>query len=88
MVGWLVGCILRPIDSETAPHSLSLAKDVKLGFLHRSHRESNPARPVAVHTTAAQRQLHFCVHEKNHVMKVICEFPIALDTITEIGVCQ
>ena len=31
-VGWLVGCILRPIDSEVIhrrhPHLLSLAKDV------------------------------------------------------------
>ena len=33
--GWLVGCVLRPIDSEVIksrhPYLLSLAKDVKLG---------------------------------------------------------
>ena len=33
--GWLVGCVLRPIDSEVIqrgnPHLLSLAKDMKLG---------------------------------------------------------
>ena len=35
LVGWLVGCVLRPIDSEVikrrCPHLLSLAKDEKLG---------------------------------------------------------
>ena len=35
-LSWLVGCVLRPIDSEVIlrrhPHLLSLANDVKLGF--------------------------------------------------------
>ena len=34
--GWLVGCVLPPIDNEVIqrwhPHLLSLAKDVELGF--------------------------------------------------------
>ena len=36
ILGWLVCCVLRHIDSEVIkrwhPHLLSLAKDVKLGF--------------------------------------------------------
>ena len=42
----LVGCVLRPVDSEVIsrrhPHSLSLAKDMKLGFY------TVPTEPLAV----------------------------------------
>ena len=44
--GWLVGCVLRPIDSEIIkrrnPHLLSLAKDVKLGFYTVPTRNRTP----------------------------------------------
>ena len=58
----LVGCVLRPIDSEVIyrwhPHLLSLAKDVKLGFTPVPTENRNPERPLAVHyTTAAPRHL-------------------------------
>ena len=56
---WLVGCVLRPIDSETAPHLLSLAKDVKLGFYTVPNGNQTPPRRVAVHyVTAAPRLFH------------------------------
>ena len=53
MVGWLVGCVLCPIDSEVIkrrhPHLLSLAKDVKLSFYTVPTGNRAPGRRVAVH---------------------------------------
>ena len=44
---------------ETAPHLLSLAKDVKLGFYTVATGNRTLGRCMAVHyTTAAPRQLH------------------------------
>ena len=61
--GRLVGCVLRPIDSEVIyrrqPHLLSIAMDVKLGFYTVPTGNRTPGRRVAVHyNTAAPRQLH------------------------------
>ena len=57
VVGWLVGYVLRPIDSEVIqrwhPHLLSLAKDVKLGFYTVPTRNRTPGRRLAVHYTTA-----------------------------------
>ena len=62
MGGWLVGCVLRPIDSEVIrrhPHLLSLAKDVKLGKYTVLTGNRTPGYRVAVHyATAAPRKLH------------------------------
>ena len=60
--GWLVGCVLRPIDGEDIlrghPHLLCLGKDVKLGFYAVPTGNRTPGRRVAVHyTTAAPHQL-------------------------------
>ena len=61
--GWLVGCVLRPIDSVVIwrrhPHLLSLAKDMKLGFYTFRTGNRTLGRRMAVHyTTTAPRQLH------------------------------
>ena len=58
---WLVGCVLRPIDSEVIkrrhPHLLSLAKDVMLDFYTVPIAIRTPGHRVAVHyTTAAPRK--------------------------------
>ena len=60
----LVGCVLRPIDSEVIkrrhPHLLSLAKDEKLGKYTVPTGNRTPGRRVAVHYyTAAPRQLPY-----------------------------
>ena len=62
LVGWLVGCVLRPIDSEVIKrrhsHLLSLVKDTKLGKYTVPTRNQTPGGRVAFHyTTAAPRQL-------------------------------
>ena len=60
MVGWLCFMSHRQRGHlETAPHLLSLPKDVKLGFYTVPTGNRTPGRCVAVHyTTAAPRQLH------------------------------
>ena len=62
MIGWSVGCLLRPIDSEVIwrrhPHLLSLAKDVKFGFYTVPTGNRTLGRCLVVHhTTAVLRQL-------------------------------
>ena len=62
VIFFLVGCVLRPINSEVIlrrhPHSLSLVKDVKLGKYTVPTENLTPGRRVAVHyTTAAPRKL-------------------------------
>ena len=46
LVGWLVGCVLRPIDSEvilkTAPPFTVPCEGREARLIHRSHRELNP----------------------------------------------
>ena len=59
----LVGCVLRPIDSEVIkrrhPHLLSLPNDVKLGKYTVPTENRNPGHRVAVHyATAAPYKLH------------------------------
>ena len=55
--GWLVGCVLRPIDSksfrDSTPHLLSLAKEVKLGFCTVPTGNRTPGHREAVHYTTA-----------------------------------
>ena len=44
MVGWLFGCVLRPIDTghlETAPSFTVPCEGHNARFLHCSHRKSN-----------------------------------------------
>ena len=65
-VEWLVGCVLRPIDSEVIkrrhPYLLSLANDVKLGFYTFLIGNRTPGRHLAVHyTTALPSQLRGCI---------------------------
>ena len=63
ILGWLVCCVLRHIDSEVIkrwqPHLLSLAKDVKLGFNTVPNGTQTPGRRMVVlYTTAVTHQLH------------------------------
>ena len=62
ILGWLVGFVQRPIDSEVIwrwrPHLLSLAKDVNLGFCTDPTVNQTPGCCVAVnYATAMPRQL-------------------------------
>ena len=84
LYSWLVGCVLRPINSEIIsrrhPHLLSLAKDVKLGFYTVPTGNRTPGRRVAVHyTTAAPRQLHTLYN----VVGISTRFPLILDFKTK-----
>ena len=54
LVGWLcLTCHRQRGHLETAPHLLSLAKDVKLGIYIASTGNRTPGRGVAVHYTIA-----------------------------------
>ena len=59
-IGWLVGCVLRPIAARSFrdPHLLSFAKDMKLGKYTVPIGNRTPGRLVAVHySTAVSRKL-------------------------------
>ena len=76
LVGWLVGWLCftshRHGDHlETAPHLLSLVKDVNLGFYTIPTGNRTPGRRWAVHyTTSAPRQLHTHRHAHTHTWDV------------------
>ena len=58
LFGWLVGCVLCPIDSEVIksrhPYLLSLEKDMKLG----KYTVSTGNRTIHYTSTVAPRKLH------------------------------
>ena len=72
MVDWLVGCVLRPIDSEVIerwyPHLMSLAKDVELGFYTVPTGNRTLGRRVAVHYTTAAPRHRPRAHYDSHCM--------------------
>ena len=62
IVGWLVVCVLRPIDSEVIWRRHPLAKDVKLGKYTVPTGNRTQGRRVAVHyVTAAPRKIYYYI---------------------------